>query len=239
MDPLSITAAIASLAVPAIQCASHLSAEISSLVKAPQIVQSLKDDVSSTEAVLISLQGIQDSEWEALGPIVADQSKVAIKNCEKACEGFRVNLQSWTKHSKEGQLYSSIRHSYVTEDIRRKISTSGVEVSSALGSAKTQLAGVEREMGRIRLEDTADDADNREDTKNTIRQLQEERAALQCSRKMLEELQQKAREDAVMQAANQNQGRLHNITLGGTVYGQQNAIVNGGTWTQNFGYKPT
>lgn len=102
-----------------------------------------------------------------------------------------------------------------------------------------QVADMEDEMGRIQSEHNADGAYNEEESNKILRQVQETYVAVKRSSIILEELLEKAQENVVMQAVNQNQGWLHNITLGGIVYGQQNAIVNGGTWTQNFGYRPT
>jgi hypothetical protein len=35
---------------------------------------------------------------------VADESKVTISSCKRACDTFRADLQRWTRHSEEGKL---------------------------------------------------------------------------------------------------------------------------------------
>jgi hypothetical protein len=67
-------------------------------------VESLKEDLRSVDLALKSLQAVHDSEWKSLGGTVADESKVAISSCKRACDTFRADLQRWTRHSEEGKL---------------------------------------------------------------------------------------------------------------------------------------
>src|SRR5690348_13861927 len=69
-----------------------------------QSVPNLKDNVTSVEMALQSLQAIDDPEWEILGKTIADQSKAVIKNCAIACASLRGDLERWTRHSEEGGL---------------------------------------------------------------------------------------------------------------------------------------
>lgn len=103
-DPLSVAASIVSVSVPALHGARLLLNDLRNIIDAPQTIQSLKDDVTSAETALKSLQGIQDTEWDALGLDVAHQSKVAIKHCENVCGSLRTSLQHWTRHSRDGKL---------------------------------------------------------------------------------------------------------------------------------------
>jgi len=271
-DPLSVAASIISITVPALHCARLLFNDLSNIIDAPQTVQTLKDDVASVETALYSLRGVEDSEWEVLGQAVADQCKTAIKNCEKACNSFRSNLQRWTRHSRERKLawqdrakvgffkerqikamsaqlqsckiafnsaigvatlYSSIRHSHVTEEIRRTISTRAVEVSNAIASTDTQLAQLEQNLGEVRLAESSReqdrDAQDAQDVTDTVQQLEEEQAVLDCSRSLLETLLLKAQEDAVTEAASKNQSQSLKITFGNQNNGIQVGIMNGGS----------
>ena len=67
-------------------------------------MESLKEDLRSVDLALKSLQAVHDSEWKSLGGTVADESKVAISSCKRACDTFRADLQRWTRHSEEGKL---------------------------------------------------------------------------------------------------------------------------------------
>lgn len=65
-DPLSVTASIVSVTVPALYGARLLLNDLRNIIDAPQTIQSLKDDVTSAETALRSLQNIQDTEWMSL-----------------------------------------------------------------------------------------------------------------------------------------------------------------------------
>ena len=103
-DPLSITASIVSVTVPALHGMRLLSHDLNQIIEAPRSIQLLRDDVSSAEMAVQTLQDIKDTEWEVLGDSIAEQSKAAIEHCAKACVSFRNDLQRWTKHSQGGRL---------------------------------------------------------------------------------------------------------------------------------------
>jgi len=103
-DPLSVAASIVGVTVPALHGTRLLLDDLNKIIDSPQVVQSLKDDVTSAEMALQSLQAIKDPEWEVLGETISDQSKAAIKNCARACGMFRDDLHRWTRHSDEGRL---------------------------------------------------------------------------------------------------------------------------------------
>lgn len=103
-DPLSVGASIIGITVPALHGIRLLLDDLNKIIEAPKAVQTLKDDVTLAEMALQSLQTIKDPEWEVLGETIANQSKVAIKNCASACGIFRDDLQRWTRHSEEGRL---------------------------------------------------------------------------------------------------------------------------------------
>jgi len=103
-DPLSITASVVGLIVPALHTTRLLLDDVEKLRDAPKTVKRLVDDVQSVDMALKSLRGIEDKEWESLGTSVAEQSKTTISTCTQACELFRTDLQRWTQHSDEGKL---------------------------------------------------------------------------------------------------------------------------------------
>jgi len=266
-DPLSVAASIVGITVPALHGTRLLLDDLNKIIDAPKAVQNLKDDVTSAEMALQSLQAIKDPEWEVLGETIADQSKAAIKSCARACGSFRDDLRRWIRHSEEGRLswqdrakvgffkdrqikamsdqlqsckitfnsavgiatlYSSIRHTHITEEIRKTISTKEAEISKAITSTDKQLVDVESTLGEIRLTDsTHEEGQNEEDITNAVKQIEEERAALGCSRKLLEELLSKAREHVIVRAASESQKRSTNVTFGNNNRGFQAGIING------------
>jgi hypothetical protein len=129
--------------------------------------------------------------------------------------------------------YSSIRHTHITEEIRKTIVVREEEVSSAITLTDTQLDVVERNLGEIRLRETGRrQGQDEEDVRNAVQQMEEERAALDCLRKLLETLLPKAREDAVVEAASKSQKRVNHrsttMTFGSNHNGFQAGIINGG-----------
>ena len=103
-DPLSVAASIAGVAVPALHGTRLLFDDLQGIIDAPKSVEGLKEDLRSVDMALQSLQAINDSEWKSLGGTVANESKVAISTCTRACDMFRADLQHWTRHSEEGKL---------------------------------------------------------------------------------------------------------------------------------------
>lgn len=103
-DPLSITASIMSITVPALHCVRLLLEDLQQLKEAPKTVKRLLEDVQSVDTSLKLLQGVEKREWDLLGPRVLEESKTTISSCTQACSLFRINLQRWTRHSEGGEL---------------------------------------------------------------------------------------------------------------------------------------
>ena len=103
-EPLSVAASIVGVTVPALHGTRLLLDDLQGIIDAPKAVESLKEDLRSVDLALKSLQAVHDSEWKSLGETVADESKVAIRSCTRACNTFRADLQHWTRHSGEGKL---------------------------------------------------------------------------------------------------------------------------------------
>jgi hypothetical protein len=103
-EPLSVVASIIGVIVPALHGTRLLLDDLKCIIDAPKSVESLKEDLRSVDVALKSLQAVQSSDWKSLGGNVADESKVAISSCTRACDTFRADLQRWTRHSEEGKL---------------------------------------------------------------------------------------------------------------------------------------
>lgn len=103
-DPLSITASIVGIIVPALHGTRLLLDDLQQLKDAPKTVNRLADNVHSVDAALQSLRSIDEREWSLLGEDVVKQSETTINSCTQACDLFRADLQRWTKHSEGGKL---------------------------------------------------------------------------------------------------------------------------------------
>ena len=97
-DPLSITASVVGIIVPALHGTRLLLGDLQQLSDATKTIKRLTDDVQSVYTTLELLQGVEDGDWKALGQNVAEQSKATISSCTQACNLFRADLQKWTRH---------------------------------------------------------------------------------------------------------------------------------------------
>jgi small-conductance mechanosensitive channel len=127
--------------------------------------------------------------------------------------------------------YSSIRSGNITEQIKTSISARETEISTAISSTGMQLAAVETRLEEVQLNDASEnqiqDAGN---AANTIKQVEEERNTLASSRKLLEELLGRVREEAVFKATSEMQTSSTHITFGnlerGFQIGTNNATIS-------------
>lgn len=134
--------------------------------------------------------------------------------------------------------YSSVRNSHITEEIKRSISTSQAEVKGAITTADKQLIVLESKLEEINLSSDDDEAAGSTEGKvETLRQLEEERKALELSRKLLEELLSKSQEEAVAKAAAGNQGGSTTVIFGNQNSGFQSGVINGPVSRLTFGGK--
>ena len=124
--------------------------------------------------------------------------------------------------------YSSIRSANITEQIKTSISARETEISTAILSTDMQLAAVETGLEEVRLDDASEHRiQDSEDVANTVKQMEEERNALDLSRKLLEELLGRVREEAVFKAASEMQTISTHITFGNLERGFQIGTNNG------------
>ncbi|UPK95408.1 hypothetical protein LCI18_006343 [Fusarium solani-melongenae] len=104
MDPFSITAGVAGIAVPALQCVRHLRNDIQAIIDAPSDIASLGEDLLTIEQAITSLQKVTDQQWQSLGESIVSQSKTGMTLCKKSCSKFQAAIGRWTRHSDDGKL---------------------------------------------------------------------------------------------------------------------------------------
>jgi hypothetical protein len=131
--------------------------------------------------------------------------------------------------------HSFIRHTHITEEIGKTISTREAEISNAITSTDTQLAEVEGALRDICLTDKQ--GQNEEDIRNAVKQIKEERATLGYSQKLFEELLLKISDDIIARAANESQQRSTKVIFGNNNSGFQVEIINGPISGISFGGK--
>jgi DNA-binding transcriptional regulator GbsR (MarR family) len=127
--------------------------------------------------------------------------------------------------------HSCIRSDNITKQIKTSISAREVEISTAISSTDAQLAAVQTGLEEVRLDDTSEDRiQDAEDVTNMVKQIEEQRSALELSRKLQEELLSKLKEEAVAKAAGEKQKRAEYITFGnlerGFQIGTNNATIS-------------
>ena len=103
-DPLSITASVVGIVVPALHATRLLLEDLQQLKDAPKTVKCLVDDVRSVDTALELLQSVEKREWNLLGTGVAEKAETAITSSMQACNLFRADLKKWTGHSEDGKL---------------------------------------------------------------------------------------------------------------------------------------
>lgn len=134
--------------------------------------------------------------------------------------------------------YSSIRHTHITEEIKQTIATKQTEIKGAITTADKQLVVLENRLEELNLsDDDQEEAGSTESKDEALRQLEEERRALNASRKLLDELLSKSQEDAIRKASADNQSRLTTVTFGNQNSGFQSGVINGSVSGLTFGGK--
>lgn len=101
-EPLSATASVVGIVVPAMHGTRLLLNDIKKIRGAPETVADLTKELEGVLLATEGLKAVELSELESLG--VVKQSLSAIKTADEACEAFRKDLQRWTKHSEDGKM---------------------------------------------------------------------------------------------------------------------------------------
>jgi hypothetical protein len=131
--------------------------------------------------------------------------------------------------------YSSVRHSHITEEIKKSISTEQAEVKGAITTADKQLTVLEKKLEELDLSSDGEEAAGPKEGKaEALRQFEEERKAINASRKLLDELLSKSQEEGVAKAAG-NQSSSTTVTFGNQNSGLQVGTINGGVFGITFG----
>jgi len=131
-------------------------------------------------------------------------------------------------------LYSSVRNSHVTEEIKKAISTKQDEVNGAITTTDRQLVVVENKLEELKLSSDNDDAAESSQGKDEVlQQLEEEVKGVKASQKLLNELLSKSQEEAIAKVAGSQTSSI-TVTFGPQNSGFQAGNINGGVNGTNF-----
>jgi len=134
-------------------------------------------------------------------------------------------------------LYSSVRNSHVTEEIKKTISTKQDDVNGAITTADRQLVVLENKLEELNLSSDNDDAAGPSQGKaEVMRQLEEELKGVKALQKLLNELLSKSQEEAITKAAGNRTSSI-TVSFGAQNSGFQAGNINGGVSRMNFGGK--
>jgi nitric oxide reductase activation protein len=112
------------------------------------------------------------------------------------------------------------------------------EMKGAITTTDKQLVVLENRLEELNLsDDDQEEARSADGKDEMLRQLEEERKALNASQKLLDDLLAKSQEEAVAKAAAGNQNNSTTITFGNQNSGFQSGIINGGVSGISFGGK--
>jgi hypothetical protein len=140
-DPLSVTASVAGLVGLALQGTRRLIDDVNNVRDAPKSLEDLHTELASIGASLKSLEAVDESQLRLLGEHVYDQSTMAIARFTSACDGFRGDLQRWTKRSRDGKLSwrDKINIGFFKEQriaaMARQLQSCKLSLSSIVGTA--------------------------------------------------------------------------------------------------------
>lgn len=127
--------------------------------------------------------------------------------------------------------YSSIRHTHITEEIQKMESVRHTEIIAAIRSTDEQRDEVRTIIEQLHSvrNNTQEDLGTTEDKADARNQAEEERKALDASRKLLDELLVKVQDNCVAKAASMS------VEFGAYNSGLQVGVSNGPMSGMSFG----
>ncbi|KAH6672829.1 hypothetical protein B0J14DRAFT_667477 [Halenospora varia] len=191
-NPLSITASVVGIVVPALYGTRLLLEDLQQLKDALKAVKRLVENVHSVDMALELLKN-RKLVW-------LDRANVGFFKKDQLAINLIVGVAT---------LYSSVRNSHITEEIKNTIATKQDEVKGAITTADKQLIVLKNKVEEMNL------SDNNEE-------------------ELLSELLSKSQEDAVTKVA-RNQSSSIIVTFGAQNLGFQAGNINSGVSGISFG----
>jgi hypothetical protein len=133
--------------------------------------------------------------------------------------------------------YSSLRHTRLTEEMKKTISMRQGDIESAIRTTDNQIADLRTRREGFGPVDRAQAAADPETEADMKRQLDEEHKALYISRRLLNELRLKVQESTIVNVMARNENNSTRVMFGNQNSGVQIGVSNGPITGINFGVK--
>jgi hypothetical protein len=133
--------------------------------------------------------------------------------------------------------YSSLRHTRLTEEMKKTISMRQGDIESAIRTTDNQIADIRTRREGFGPVDRAQAAADPETEADMKRQLDEEHKALYISRRLLNELRLKVQESTIVNVMARNENNSTRVMFGNQNSGVQIGVSNGPITGINFGVK--
>lgn len=131
--------------------------------------------------------------------------------------------------------YSSLRHTRLTEEMKKTISMRQTEIETAIRTTDDQIADIRTRREEFGLVDRAQAAAEPETEAGMLRQIDEEHKALYISRRLLNELLIRVQESTIVNVMARNEKNSMRVTFGNENSGLQIGVSNGPITGISFG----
>ena len=125
----------------------------------------------------------------------------------------------------------------MTEEIRKTISIEQTKIQNAITSADKELVVLDHKLEELDLSSDEEEAENTKSKAQVLQQVEEERGAVEVSRKLLDKLLSKSQEKAVAKAAAENRSASTTVAFGNDNSGFQAGTIGDGVSNLTFGKK--
>jgi hypothetical protein len=133
--------------------------------------------------------------------------------------------------------YSSLRHTRLTEEMKKTISMRQGDIESAIRATDNQIADIRTRREGFGPVDRAQAAADPETEADMKRHLDEEHKALYISRRLLNELRLKVQESTIVNVMARNENNSTRVMFGNQNSGLQIGVSNGPITGIRFGVK--
>ncbi|RLM02014.1 hypothetical protein CFD26_109125 [Aspergillus turcosus] len=132
-------------------------------------------------------------------------------------------------------LYSSLRHTRLTEEIKKTISMRQGEIETAIRTTDNQIADIRTSREDIGLVDRAQAAADPETEVDVLRQIDEEHRGLYISRRLLNKLMMRVQNSTIVNIAARNENNSMRVMCGRQNSGLQIGVSNSPITGISFG----
>ncbi|KAH7394365.1 hypothetical protein BKA66DRAFT_298745 [Pyrenochaeta sp. MPI-SDFR-AT-0127] len=103
MDPLSIIGSVVGITMAALQSIQFLAITINNVKDAPDTIRAISTYLHAIQPVLQNLSKALQGRSSQVA--LSNHIKLAVENCDRACKGFRSQVEHWTKNSTGDKMF--------------------------------------------------------------------------------------------------------------------------------------